>query len=41
MTHPVDTYEEFEVGETTVAMVAATDNEHAWVQSDVTCPVEP
>lgn len=41
MTAHIDTYEEFEIGETTVAMVAAADNQHAWIQSDVTVTVAP
>lgn len=36
-----DTYEEFAVGEKTVAMIADPRNECAWIQSDVTRPIEP
>jgi len=36
-----DTYEEYDVGSITVAMIADSENEHAWIQSDVTCPIEP
>jgi hypothetical protein len=32
-------YEEFEVGETTIAMVQSLVDERAWIQSDVTVPV--
>ncbi|SDE90898.1 hypothetical protein [Halorientalis regularis] len=36
-----DTYEEYELGSVTVAMISDSENEHAWIQSDRTCPVEP
>lgn len=36
-----DTYEEYELGSVTVAMIADSENEHAWIQSNVTCPVDP
>lgn len=32
-------YEEFEVGETTIAMLQSLDDERAWLQSDLTVPV--
>jgi hypothetical protein len=35
-----DTYEEFELRETTVAMISDPKNEHAWIQSTETAPVE-
>ncbi len=35
-----DTYEEYELGSVTVAMISDSENKHAWIQSDVTCPVE-
>jgi hypothetical protein len=36
-----DTYEEYELGSVTVAMISDSENEHAWIQSNVTCPVDP
>jgi hypothetical protein len=36
-----DTYEEYELGSVTVAMIADSENEHAWIQSDVIRRVEP
>ena len=36
-----DTYEEYELGSVTVAMIADSENEHAWIRSDVTRPIEP
>jgi hypothetical protein len=35
-----DTYEEYDIGSTTVAMISDSENEHAWIQSDVLSPVE-
>ncbi|WP_201287794.1 hypothetical protein [Salinirussus salinus] len=35
-----ETYEEFELRDTTVAMVSDPHNEYAWVQSSLTVPVE-
>lgn len=35
-----ETYEEYDVGGTRLAMIADPENEHAWVQSDETVPVE-
>lgn len=34
-----DTYEEYDLEGTSVAMIADPHNEHAWIQSDVTAPV--
>lgn len=36
-----ETYEEYDLGGTTVAMIADPVNEHAWIQSDVIQRVEP
>ncbi|SEN66194.1 hypothetical protein SAMN05216388_1004133 [Halorientalis persicus] len=36
-----DIYEEYELGSVTVAMISDSENEHAWIQSNVTRPVEP
>jgi hypothetical protein len=33
-------YEEYDLQGTRVAMIADPANEHAWIQSDVTTPVE-
>jgi hypothetical protein len=33
-------YEEYDLQGTRVAMIADPANEHAWIQSDVTAPVE-
>ncbi|WP_193767620.1 hypothetical protein [Halorientalis pallida] len=35
-----DTYEEYELGSVTVAMISDNRNANAWIQSNVTCPVE-
>lgn len=34
-----DTYEEYDVGSVRVAMIADPENEHAWIQSDVTTSI--
>jgi len=34
------TYEEYDVGDTRLAMIADPENEHAWIQSDVTEDIE-
>ncbi|SEW18388.1 hypothetical protein [Halobacterium jilantaiense] len=34
-----DTYEEYDLEDARVAMIADPHNEHAWIQSDVTVPV--
>lgn len=36
-----ETYEEFEVGESVVAMIADPQAQDAWIQSDVTSQVVP
>jgi len=36
-----ETYEEYDIGDTRLAMIADPENEHAWIQSDVTESVEP
>ncbi|MFC4540645.1 hypothetical protein ACFO5R_01730 [Halosolutus amylolyticus] len=36
-----ETYEEYDVGSMRVGMIADPENEHAWIQSDVTVPVHP
>ncbi|WP_164471591.1 hypothetical protein [Halosimplex salinum] len=35
-----ETYEEYDVGDTRLAMIADPENEHAWIQSDQTEPIE-
>jgi hypothetical protein len=35
-----ETYEEFQLREATVAMISDPHNEHAWIQSSETVPVE-
>ena len=35
-----ETYEEYDVGDTRLAMIADPENEHAWIQSDRTDAVE-
>lgn len=35
------TYEEYDLDGTRVAMIADPTNEHAWMQSDLTVPVDP
>ncbi|MFB6141370.1 MAG: hypothetical protein ABEJ26_13165 [Halosimplex sp.] len=35
-----ETYEEYDVGDTRLAMIADPENEHAWIQSDLTEPIE-
>lgn len=35
------TYEEYDVGDVRLAMIADPDNEHAWIQSDYTADVDP
>lgn len=35
------TYEEYDIGDTRIAMIADPDDTHAWIQSDVTKTVEP
>ena len=35
-----ETYEEYDVGDTRLAMIADPENEHAWIQSDLTDPIE-
>lgn len=35
-----DVYEEFELQENRVAMISDPENEHAWIQSNRTLPVE-
>ncbi|QPV64909.1 hypothetical protein I7X12_10000 [Halosimplex litoreum] len=35
-----ETYEEYDVGDTRLAMIADPENEHAWIQSDVTEQIE-
>jgi hypothetical protein len=35
-----ETYEEFDLGEVRVAMIADPENGHAWIQSDVAVGVE-
>lgn len=35
------TYEEYELGTATVATIADSENEDAWIQSDLTCPIDP
>ena len=35
-----ETYEEYDVGDTRLAMIADPENAHAWIQSDVTRDVE-
>lgn len=36
-----ETYEEYDLGGTRVAMIADPENEHAWIQSDLTWRVVP
>jgi hypothetical protein len=36
-----ETFEEYEVGDARLAMIADPENEHAWIQSDVTASVDP
>lgn len=33
-------FEEFTIGSSTYAMISDAENEHAWIQSNVTMPVE-
>jgi len=35
-----ETYEEYDVGDARLAMIADPENEHAWIQSDLTEPIE-
>lgn len=35
-----ETYEEYDIGETRLAMIADPENEHAWIQSDLTEPID-
>lgn len=35
-----ETYEEYTIGETRLALIADPENEHAWIQSDVTDDIE-
>ena len=35
------TYEEYDLRGTRVGMIADPENEHAWIQSDVTVAIEP
>lgn len=35
------TYEEYDVGDVRLSMIADPDNEHAWIQSDHTEPIDP
>lgn len=35
-----ETYEEYDVGDTRLAMIADPENEHAWIQSDRTDAIE-
>ena len=35
-----ETYEEYDVGDTRLAMIADPENEHAWIQSDRTLSIE-
>lgn len=36
-----ETYEEYDLDAATVAMIADPENEHAWIQSDVTRRIAP
>lgn len=36
-----ETYEEYDVGDARLAMIADPENKHAWIQSDHTYAVEP
>lgn len=36
-----ETYEQYEVGDSVVGMIADPENEYAWIQSDVTMPIKP
>jgi len=35
-----ETYEEYDVGDARLAMIADPENEHAWIQSDRTDEIE-
>jgi len=35
-----ESYEEYDIGDTRLAMIVDPENEHAWVQSDLTEPIE-
>jgi len=35
-----ETYEEYDVGDNRLAMIADPENEHAWIQSDLTEAIE-
>lgn len=35
------TYEEYDVGDVRLSMIADPDNEHAWIQSDYTVSIDP
>lgn len=35
------TYEEFQIGSETIAMISDQENDRAWIQSDSTQPIEP
>lgn len=35
-----ETYEEYTVGQTRLSMIADPENEHAWIQSDLTKEIE-
>lgn len=36
-----ETYEEFDLGDATVAMISDPQAERAWIQSDTIQPIEP
>lgn len=35
------TYEEYDVGDVRLSMIADPENEHAWIQSDYTVDIHP